>query len=256
MATSKAPAAEGALRILSHLSTQRGPIPASALAMALGLPRSTVYQLLAVLAEQGFVVHLPEERRYGLGVSAFELSTGFSRQQPLSHLGRPLIAQLVDRLGESAHLAVLHGRDVVYLAEERAPRRPSLVTDVGVRLPSHLTASGRALLAALPAAQLRALYPNAQAFTSRNGTGPRTSAELRRLLEQARANGYASEDGEVTDGLASVAVVVHDHAGWPAAAIAVTFPSENVPHAEWPALAERIAGTAAELSRRIRGRRP
>ncbi|MCU1443948.1 MAG: Transcriptional regulator, IclR family [Cryobacterium sp.] len=256
MSPSKVPAAESTLRILSHLSTQRGPVPASALATALGLPRSSVYQLLAVLTEQGFVVHLPEERRYGLGVSAFELGTGFSRQQPLTHLGRPLIAQLVDRLGESAHLAVLHGRDVVYVVEERAPRRPSLVTDVGVRLPSHLTASGRALLAALPATQLRALYPNAAAFSSRDGRGPSSPAELRRLLDQTRVDGYASEDGEITAGLASVASVVHDHAGWPAASIAVTFPAQNVPSAEWPALAAEVAATAGELSRRIRGRRP
>ena len=55
------------------------------------------------------------------------------------------------RVGQSAHLAVLHGRDVLYVLEERAPGRPPLVTDVGVRLPAHLTASGRAILAALPA---------------------------------------------------------------------------------------------------------
>lgn len=256
MTPTKVPAAEGTLRILSHLATQRGPVPASQIAAALSLPRSTVYDLLAALADQGFVVHLPEEQRYGLGVAAFELSSGFSRQQPLSHLGRPLIAGLVDRLGESAHLVVLHGRDVIYLIEERAPRRPSLVTDVGVRLPSHLTASGRALLAALPAAQLRALYPNAAAFASRDGQGPRTSGELRRLLERVRGDGFAEEDGEITEGMASVAVAVRDHAGWPAAGIAVTFPRERISKAEWPALAAELAGTAAELSRRIRGRRP
>ena len=256
MPQSKVPAADSTLRILSHLATQRGPVPASSIAAALGLPRSSVYQLLAVLIDRGFVVHLPEERRYGLGVSAFELSSGFSRQEPLSHLGRPLIAALVDRLGESGHLAVLHGRDVLYLVEERAPRRPSLVTDVGVRLPSHLTASGRALLAALPPAQLRALYPNAAAFSTRVGSGPTSSTELRRILDRVRTDGYAVEDGEITEGMASVAVAVYDHAGWPAAGIAVTFPAENIPEPEWPALAERIAGTAAELSRRIRGRRP
>ena len=253
MTPSKVPAAHGTLRILSHLATQRGPVPASQIATALGLPRSTVYDLLAVLAGQGFVVHLPEEQRYGLGVAAFELSSGFSRQQPLSHLGRPLVAALVDRLGESAHLVVLHGRDVIYLVEERAPRRPSLVTDVGVRLPSHLTASGRALLAALPAAQLRALYPNAAAFATRHGRGPSTTAELRTLLEQVRLDGYALEDGEITEGMASVAVAVRDHAGWPAAGIAVTFPRERIPETEWPALAAQLGGTAAQLSRRIRG---
>jgi len=255
MATaSKVPAAESTLRVLTHLAAQRGPTPAAAVASALGLPRSTVYQLLDVLVEQGFVVHLPEEHRYGLGIAAFELSSGFCRQEPLSRLGRPLIAQLVDRLGESAHLVVLHARDVIYLIEERAAHRPSLVSDVGVRLPAHLTASGRALLAALPAAQLRALYPSQAALEQRDGRGPRTRLELRAVLDRVRTDSYATENGEITPGIASVALAVHDHAGWPAAAIAVTFAHDRFPGDYWPVLAQAVAATAAELSRRIGGR--
>ena len=129
------PAADQTLAILAHLAAQRGPVPAATIAQALDLPRSTVYHLLAVMQERGFVVHLPEERRYGLGIAAFELSSGFSRQQPLARLGRPLVAALVDRLGESGHLAVLHGRDVLYLVEERAPA-PSLARDRRRRAPA------------------------------------------------------------------------------------------------------------------------
>lgn len=146
----KVPAAENTLRILKLLSSRKGPITAAAIASALDLPRSSVYHLLAVMEQNGFVLHLPEEKKYGLGIGVFELSSAYSRQEPLSRLGRPLLAALVDRIGESAHLAVLHGRDVLYVVEERAKNRPSLVTDVGVRLPGHLTASGRAILAALP----------------------------------------------------------------------------------------------------------
>ncbi len=251
---SKVPAAEGTLRILSYLATQRGPARASSLALALNLPRSTVYQLLDALVAQGFAVHLPEEHRYGLGIAAFELSSGFSRQEPLSRLGRPLIAHLVDRLGESAHLVVLHGRDVIYLVEERAAHRPSLVSEVGVRLPAHLTASGRALLAALPAAQLRALYPNQAALEQRDGRGPRTRLELRAVLDRVRTDSYATENGEITPGIASVALAVRDHSGWPAAAIAVTFAADRFPGEDWAVLAATVAATAAELSRRIGGR--
>ncbi|WP_025158966.1 IclR family transcriptional regulator [Leifsonia aquatica] len=250
---SKVPAAENTLRILGHLAAQRGPIPAASIAGALGLPRSTVYHLLAVLGDHGFVLHFPEAGRFGLGVAAYELSSAFSRQEPLSRLGRPIVAGLVDAIGESGHVAVLHGRDVVYIVEERAPRRPRLVTDVGVRLPAHLTASGRALLATLPAGQLRALYPDRDAFEERTGAGPHSYAELRRVLAEVRERGYATEDGEVTPGFASVAVSVRDHAGWPAAGIAVTFPRENVRPDEWDALAGRVRDAAAELSRRIRG---
>lgn len=256
MQQSKVPAADQTLAVLTYLAAQRGPVPAATVATALGIPRSTVYHLLAVMQERGFVVHLPEERRYGLGIAAFELSSGFSRQQPLARLGRPLVAALVDRLGESGHLAVLHGRDVLYLVEERAPRRPSLVTDVGVRLPAHLTATGRAMLAVLPPAQLRALYPDRAAFAARpapDGADDEWSyGRLKRVLAVVREQGWAGEDGEVTGGLASVGVAVLDHLGWPAAAIAVTYPDDAQPGLQEQAVAG-VRDAAASLSRRIRG---
>src|SRR4051794_11402133 len=201
---SRVPAAQHALAVLRHLAAQAGPVPAAAIARDVDLPRSTTYHLLTVLADEGFVVHLPEERRYGLGVAAFELGSAYARQAPLARLARPLLARLVDQVGHSAHLAVLHGRDVLYVVEERAPGRPPLVTDVGVRLPAHLTASGLAVLADLPAAQVRALFPDPTAFTDRTGIGVSRLSELRRVLGQVRAHGYAVENGEITPGFASV----------------------------------------------------
>ena len=85
-ATSKVPAAENTLRILKLLASKRGPMAASNIATALGLPRSSVYHLLGVMEANGFVLHLHEEQRYGLGISAFELSSAYSRQEPLSRL--------------------------------------------------------------------------------------------------------------------------------------------------------------------------
>ena len=245
------PAADQTLRILSLLARQRGPIAARTIADQLDVPRSSVYHLLATLEEHGFVVHLPAERRWGLGTAAFELAGGYARQQPLTRIGRPLIAALADRTGESAHLAVMTGRDVLYTVEERAPRRPALVTDVGVRLPAHLTATGRAMLAALPREQVRALYPDAASFADRTGRGPSRPGELRDVLRAVRADGFATEDGEVTLGLRSVGVAVLDHARWPIAGIAVTYPDEAAKDAG--ELARLIDHAAAELGRRIGG---
>jgi DNA-binding IclR family transcriptional regulator len=145
---------------------------------------------------------------------------------------------------------------VLYIVEERAKSRPSLVTDVGVRLPSHLTASGRAILAALPKSQVRALYPNAAAFTSRTEEGEqiRSYSALQSELDQVRQRGYATEAGEVTPGLASVAAAVTDHAGWPTAAVAVTFEDERVPMERREDLAKRVHKVAGELAARIYGR--
>lgn len=248
------PAASAALRILSHLAAQSRPVPAATLASGLSLPRSSVYKLLGALVDAGFVLHFAETRRYGLGIAAFELASGFARQEPLARLGRPVLALLVDRIAESAHLAVPHGRDVLYLVEERAPRRPALVSDVGVRLPAHLTASGLAILAAMPAAQVRALFPDDSAFTRRGETsGPRTYGQLRRILTETRSRGFAIEDETITPGVASIAVAVIDHAGWPAAAIAVTFARESRDPSNWSELVDETRLHAHELSRRIGG---
>jgi DNA-binding IclR family transcriptional regulator len=172
--------------------------------------------------------------------------------------GAPVLADLVDQSHESAHLAVMHGRDVLYIVEERAPNRPALVTDVGVRLPAHLTATGRAMLAALPREQVRALYPDASAFSDRTGRGPRRPSELREMLREARAQGFAVEEGEVTLGLRSVGVAVRDHSGWPAAAIALTWSedreresADRTDLADLADLAALAAAAATELERRI-----
>lgn len=256
---SKVPAAEQALAVLRHLARQAGPVPAAAIARDVGLPRSSAYHLLAVLVEQGFVVHLPEERRYGLGVAAFEVGSAYSRQAPLARLARPLLARLVDVAGHSAHLSVLHGRDVLYVVEERAPGRPPLVTDVGVRLPAHLAASGRAVLADLPPAQVRALFPDRTSFTERTGLGPARLSELRTVLRDVRHRGYATEDGEVTSGFASVAAAAHDHTGHPVAGVAVTYPAEaSGPDGPLDVrrLADAVRHCAGELTRRIGGHQP
>lgn len=245
------PAAAQALGILRHLAAQPGPVAAAAIAREVGLPRSTTYHLLDTLVHEGYVVHLPEERRYGLGLSSYELASGYSRQAPLQRLARLPLAALVDRCGHNAHLSVLHGNEVVYLIEERAAGRPPLVTDVDVRLPAALTASGRAMLAALPRPQVTALFPDANAFVSRTGAGPTALPALRRSLAEVRRAGWALEDGEVTPGYASLAVALIDHTGHPIAAIAVTFPAAEVPAQHRETLVARISRTRDEVGRRL-----
>lgn len=247
------PAAAQVLAVLRYLAEQAAPVPAAAISRDVGLPRSTTYHLLDTLAADGFVVHLPEERRYGLGVSAFELASGYERQAPLQRLARVPLATLVDRTGHNANLAVLHGREVIYVIEERAPGRVPLVSEVGVRLPAQLTASGRAVLARLPAAQVRALFPDRSAFVLRREVGPASLTALRGLLTEVRRRGYATEEDEVTAGLSSVAAPVLDHHAHPVAGVSVTFPGELADEQEWRRLATHVTRTARELTRRVGG---
>jgi DNA-binding IclR family transcriptional regulator len=254
--SSDVPALRRGLAVLRLLATKAGPVTAGAVARELGLPRSTTYHLLAELATAGFVTHLPEERRYGLGLAAFELGSAYLRHDPLERLARPVLRALIIRTGHTAHLGVLHGRETLYLLREQPPHpHATVVTDVGVRLPAQLPASGRAMLGLLPAAQVRALFPGRDSFVNRTGRGPRHLPDLRRLLAAGRRRGWAVEDGYVTAGFASVAAPVLDHGGRPIAAISTTF--RHVCPGDcgetWPDLAADTRRAAEELTSRIGG---
>jgi len=249
------PAARQALAVLTYLASRPGPVGAATIARDLGLPRSTTYHLLAELQAADFVVHLPEDRAYGLGVAAFEVGSAYLRHDPLERLARPVLARLAEQTGATAQLGILQGAETVYLLKEQPVHAATLVTDVGVRLPAHLTASGRAILAHQPAAHVRAVLPGAASFTTRTGRGPASLRELRSLLAAERRCGYAEEDGQVTEGLASVAAAVFDHGGRAVAAVALTFSADASDRAR-----QRYAGAAGNaarlVTRRISGRQP
>ncbi len=250
-----APAATRALSALRLLAAAPGPVTAAALARQLGIPRSSTFHLLAAMSAAGFVTHYPEEERWGLGVAAFEVGAAYLRHDPLERLGRPLL----NRLGHDvaalvpavAHLGVLHGRETLYLVRESPATPVTVVVDVGVRLPAALTASGRAMLAELPAAQLRALFPTKDAFVDRTGAGPTSMTALTRLLAVERARHWSEEDGFVAPGFASVAAAALDRSGRPVASIGLTFRSERADGPMRVELARAAMRTARELSRRL-----
>lgn len=261
------PALRRGLAVLGVLATRPAPVSATAISRQLGLARSTVYELLGELAAAGYAAHLPQQRRWGLGVAAFEIGSAYLRGQPLERLGRPILRRLVGSLprhggagGLTAHLGVLHGAQTLYLAKETAGAPgPTLVTDVGVRLPAALTATGLSLLAALPAAQVRAVFADRAAFVVRTDSGPTTLPELRADLAAVRRRGWATEHGRVTEGTASVAAAAYDHNARPLAAIGLTlrhYCAESPCGETYPEFAAQVRHAAVELTTAVGGRAP
>ena len=213
---SKVPAATHTLAILRLLMTTDAPISAARIATQLRLPRSTTYQLLKVMVDAGFVMHLKSHRTYGLGAAAYSLAQAYSTQQPLVRASTRHAQALAKLVGGSAHVSRLSsGMEVLYVLEERSATAVSLITDVGVRLAAERTASGRAMLAALPDAELKARVDAA-------GLG-RQWQKIHTMVQQVRLRGWAEETEEVSVGQSSIAAAVLDHTGRPAAALAVTF---------------------------------
>lgn len=216
-----------------------------------GIPKSSAHHLLNVLRARHFVTYYESERAWGLGVTVFEIGSAYLRSEPLQRLARPLLLKLTACVGETSHLAVLHGTDVLYVDKEQpSGGATKLVTEVGVRLPAHLTAVGRAMLAALTPTQVGGIYADAP-LVQRTGRGPETVERLLAELAGVRAAGIAFEDGLVTPGICCVAAAVHSHEGQPVAAIGLTLVSAQRTPEQLEQISIEVARTAGGLSRSL-----
>ena len=247
MAKSHVPAARNVLAILRLLSTIDVPISASRIRSELDLPRSSTYHLLNEMVESGFVVHIEENQTYGLGLAAYSMASAYSTQQPLVRLATSQLREIATFVAGSGHIARMSGAEIVYLQEVRAPGAVSLVTDKGVRLPAYKTASGKIMMAFQSESEVRA------AFSDKGASA--YFAPYKKQVDTLRARGWAEEREEVSKGQATVAVAVKDHLTRPSAALAVTFSINEENLAKEAVVVDRLALLAAELSRRIYGKK-
>lgn len=253
---SEIPAARNALRILKYISSRSRPARAVHISRDLGIPRSTTYQLLKVLQDEGFLVHFPEAKEYGLSSALAEMGTASPNSERIQLLATPILTKLTSQLALPvvAFVGILHGPDVRYVAKDVGPKAPTVIGGVGIQLPAHLTATGRAILAGLKRRQILAMYPNRDSFFSRTSHGPNNFSDLTALLKDTRSRGWALEESEISDGLATVGAVASDHNGYPAAAIGMTFRTAEIPRDKWPELATSAIDGSNDLSRRLKGK--
>lgn len=245
--------AERAMRVLAVLARYARPVPTMTLARECKVPKSSMYHLLNSMRANDFVAYYREERAWGLGIAVFELGSAYLRSEPLQRLGRPLLVDLAKRSGHTTHLAILHGTDALYLDKEiPSEGAPPLVTEVGVRLPAHLTAVGQAILSTLPQAQLRALYGHGE-LVSRTGVGAGALDALLTNLAEARDRGYAFENSMTSPGICCVAAPVISHEGFAVASIGVTMSADLAAPAAIEAAGRLVCTAGDQLSGHVGG---
>jgi IclR family pca regulon transcriptional regulator len=226
----------------------------SALAEATGLPRATVRRSLITLRHLGYVAD--DGRLFRPEPRVLELGFAHLAGLPLARIARPHLARLVDRVHESASMAVLVGDEIQYAARVPTVRITSVDITVGSRFPAYATAMGRVLLAGLPPRE-RAARLGARplpALTRHTVTAPE---RLLALLEETARDGYALVDEELEDGLRALAVPVRDRDGRVVAAVNVSShtgrgPASDAVAAMLPPLREAAAAIDDDL--RVVGR--
>ena len=252
------PALARGLQLLSQFSREQPELSGAELARQLNLPRASVFRMLCTLEQGGFLERCVDGVHYKLGLGVLRLGFELLASMELTELGRPVIEELRERSGYSAHLVVRDGREVVFIAKVAGRSSLFQSVQVGARLPAHATVLGRILLSDLSAAELGALYRHASlaAYTAKT---PTTLSALSELIAQDRQRGHGISMGGYESGISTVAAPVLSAPGKVAAAISVTVPAQSIEEPELTELVAMVCDAARQLSDRLQhlpGRAP
>lgn len=193
-----------AFEILELITAAGEGVSLSDLAESATLPLPTIHRLLQTLGALGYVRQLPN-RRYGLGPRLIKIGEVASRQ--LGAWARPHLATLVDKLGETANMAILDGDMATYVAQAPSAHSMRMFIEVGRRVHTHSTGVGKAILAQLDDGQVHGILARAGMPTSTVNSisdPDRLIEELQRI----RTRGYATDDNEQELGVRCFAVAV------------------------------------------------
>jgi IclR family KDG regulon transcriptional repressor len=220
----RSPGVHAALSVVEALVVD-GPASLVELSRRLGLPKSTLHRICAILAERGWVVR-DDHGRYEPGVRAIGLGSRAS-DLPIVTGFRHAVSDLVSRHDETVGLAVVDGVESVYLAIEETSQPVRLATWVGRRTPAFASASGRAILAAHPREAIVRDYGGRPLITP-TGRRLRSVAELHEILAAVRRDGYAENWEETAHGLYTASVPITNDGGAVLAAVTICIPTSRV----------------------------
>jgi len=240
-----------ALTLLRTFLAHEGELSAAELSKETGLDPSTVFRLLVTLEGQGFVEVNHATAKYRPGVVLLELGSRFLKNNDIRSRSIGYLERLRDEFGETVHLTILDGDEVVYL-EKLAGLHPIgfMSSRVGDRNPAHCTGVGKALLAYLPDEELARRYPDGRLkrYTDQTITD---LGELRAELARVRTRGYAIDLEEHEAGVKCVAVPTFDHKEI-AAAVSVSGPVDRMnDHIAKDDLINTLMEVAAQISEQM-----
>jgi len=247
MGISRIKSLEKAIDIINLFSERQPTLSLPQISTDLNIPESTTYRLLRTLQQKQVVARDSLSKKYMLDASLLRLATVIWSHLNIDRLAIPHLEKLATRSGETAHLYLLQGHQMVLVEAANSPNTVRFAMEMGTAMPLHAPAGGRAMLAYLPNEFLdECLHLHGlQRFTPYTITDPQ---KIRRLLSQVRRRGYAIASQQYIQASTAVAAPVFNHKQDVIATIAVAGPMPRFTEKEALALAPHVRKQAAELS--------
>lgn len=243
-----------AFGLLSRVAERPAGLSLAELASLSELAPSTTHRLLNSMRACGFVEFDERTGLWGIGLQAFAVGSAYLNRRDFIAEARPVLKALVQQTGETANLAVLHGGQHVFVSQIECQQVMRMVAQLGKPGAAHASGVGKALLSERTAAEVDAVI-------KRHGLPQLTDytlterAAFHAELDRVRLVGYAVDDQEQLLGMRCVAANVYDETGAAVAAISISGPSVRLNDAEVVAASDSVRNAAAELTRKIGGRR-
>lgn len=217
-------AVDRVLACLQFLAADSGAVGLDEISKSLDLPKSSTHRALASLVRAG-LVEQDDDRRYRLGLRVVRLALSYYEGLDRPRLVQPVLTELAEMIGETAHYAELDEAEVVYLGQARPPGdRVQMTARIGGRIPAYCTSLGKAMLAyLLPDRAAVTRFVELHGPLAKLTPNALTSATaLTRELQATRERGYAVDREESDAGITCVAFPIFLGGSKPTAAISVS----------------------------------
>lgn len=215
-----------------------------------GIPRAAARRFLRTLEQLGYVV-ATADARFRLTPRVLDLGYGYLSSLSLPEIVQPHLDALSREIGESVSVAILDGDEIVYVARAAARRIMSVRITIGTRLPAAATSMGRVLLAARGKAEAEAVL-DATDLVAYTASTRVDRAALVAELDRVRGQGWAMVDGELEEGLRSIAVPLAVGSGVAAALNVSTSTARGAANAVLAELLPALQDTASRIELELR----
>lgn len=233
------------LALLEALAHAGEPCGVSELARHLQLTKSNVHRLLRTLADKGYARNVGTSGRYEVTLKLWELGVEVLDKLDVKRVALEHMERLANVSGETVHLSILEGGEVVYIDKVDSPLPVRAYSKIGGRAPAYCVATGKALLAHAPEGVTQEVLGNLQRYTEHTLSTPEAlAAELQRVREC----GYAINRGEWREGVGGIAAPIRDARGVVIAAIGISGPVERLKPRTVKQLAPVVMQVAAAMS--------
>ncbi|MBQ8508724.1 MAG: IclR family transcriptional regulator [Clostridia bacterium] len=235
-------------QILDFFAETGRPAGISEIARLLDIPKSSASDCLYSLAEAGYLrIDDPARKTFALGQASARLGYAAMREYGVVRLARPELEKLCRKFGQTVFLAVPEGDRVTVMDKTEPPGRVQLILRVGDRFDMHMTAAGKAMLAAMSDEAVGDLLGTGCYAVHTSASIP-TYSQLCRELAAIRERGWAAENFEENSSIYGIAAPIYDCCDRVAAAISVPILKSDLPSCDIDAIAGAVMSASLRVS--------